>query len=128
MIGLYVGESQIDYMKAGNSLTSCEPRKRLDEIDRNLVPEQLKAIGQVFDVADEEGEPRLQATLKDCFITTYGNPDMRLITGLGFKEVSEFQNGYSEFWKANFPKAKLLDTTELFISVWVPVQSAEATE
>ncbi len=122
VIGLYLPQSQIDSLKSGNKFTTCEPKQRVEKIDSQLISSRQKSIGKIFDVADESGKIQTKARLTDCFITTFGQPDLKFVIGLGFgSDCKRMQSEYSKFWQNNFPSEQLNDTTELFVTMWEPV-------
>lgn len=121
--GLYLSANQIQALKSQRKLTSCEPKQRIEKIDGNLVSDRKKSVGQVFDVADERGKPQAKAKLLECFVTTFGNPDPKLVSGMGFgSDIQKCKSEYAMFWKRNFPTETLNDSTELFVSIWEYVQ------
>ncbi|MCC2677944.1 MAG: hypothetical protein K0R29_520 [Pseudobdellovibrio sp.] len=122
-IGLYLGEFEIQNLIATGRLTSCEPKLRIDGIDSSFIKNRMRSVGKVFDVADEDGNIKTKAKLADSFITTFGNPDPKMVSGLGFgSDVQACKEQYSAFWKENFPEVSLTDSTELFVSIWEHVQ------
>ena len=110
-------------MISQQKFTCCEPKLRIEEIDSTLIPERRKLVGQVFDVVDEVGKHQAKAKLSECFITTFGNPDAKLVFGMGFgSDIQKCKSEYAKFWKQSFPTETLNDSTELFVSVWEYVQ------
>lgn len=123
MIGLYLSQSQIESLQAGNKFTTCEPKKRVEMIDSKLISHREKSIGQIFDVADENGKIQTKAKLTDCFITTFGKPDPKFVAGMGFgSDLQKMKSDYLKFWQNNFPSEQLTDSTELFVTIWEPLQ------
>ena len=121
-IGIFVSENQIISLKAGNSFTTCEPKERLDSIKPSVISERLCSIGNTYDVADENGQIQTRAKLKDAFVMTFGALDSRFVDGMGFGgDIRKCKSSYEDFWNANFPKEKLTDATELFVTIWEPV-------
>jgi hypothetical protein len=41
----------------------------------------IASIGKIFGVADVYGSVQTKARLVDAFVTTFGNPDIRLLEG-----------------------------------------------
>ena len=122
-IGIYIPKPQIDSLKSGNIFTTCEPRERIEKIAPYLITSRLSSIGQVFEVADEGGSAHTRAKLIDCFITTFGSPDLKFVSGMGFgADVAKCKFEYEKFWKINFPTDELSEATELFVTVWEPVK------
>ena len=122
-IGLYLSPGQIESLKAGNKFTTCEPKERLEKIDRQVISNRQKSIGQIFDVANENGKVQTKAKLTDSFLTTFGKPDPKFVSGMGFgSEDKKMKSEYSKFWQNNFPGENLTDSTELLVTVWEPVQ------
>lgn len=119
---MYLDRVPLERLNSGHPLTSCEPRERVERLKEGSVGERLSAVGQQFDVADLHGNIVAKAKLADCFITTFGSPNEKLLGGLGFgSDVSLFRSEYGKFWEGNFPNQKLNDATELFVQVWEPV-------
>lgn len=112
MLGLYLSEDLITALRRGE-LTTCESSARLHEIDPELVPSRLDAVGKKFDVMDEDGKSRARAKLVACFLTTFGKPDERLAV-----DAERWKADYAKFWSANFPDEPLDPTTELFVCRW----------
>jgi uncharacterized protein YhfF len=119
-IGLFLPPAEIERVKRAKT-TFCQPKNRTEAATPGHVQEILHSIGQVFDVADESGKVRAEARLKDAFLTTYGQPDSRLLEGYGFAgDAKKFQEKYREFWKRQFPQTTLENDTELFVVVYEP--------
>lgn len=122
-IGLYLSNNQIQTLKSQQKLVSCEPLQRLEKIDSNLISDRKNSVGQIFDVVDDNGKTQAKAKLSECFITTYGAPDSKLVSGMGFgSNTQEYKSEYITFWQQNFPTESLDESTELFISIWEYVQ------
>lgn len=118
-IGLFLGPYELENLVSTGSLTSCEPKMRIDSIDSTFVDERMNSVGKIFAVADEDGNIKTSAKLKDAFVTTHGNPDLRMVAGLGFdSDIQKYKEQYELFWKQNFPESSLLDSTELFVCIW----------
>ncbi len=118
-IGLHLSQNQIQALKSQQKFTSCEPKQRVEKRDHMLISHRHKSIGQVFDVADENGKPQAKAKLAECFVTTFGNPDPKLVSGMGFgSDIQKYKTEFSKFWQQNFPREPLSDSTELFVCVW----------
>ncbi len=121
-IGLFLPQNQIDSLKSGNKFTTCEPKRRIEGLDSQLISNRQKSIGQIFDVADEDGKIQTKAKLTNCFITTFGKPDPKFVSELGFgSDDQKMKTEYSKFWQNNFPGEQLTDSTELFVTMWEPV-------
>ena len=123
MIGLYLPQSQIESLQAGNKFTTCEPKQRVEQIDVKLISQRVKSIGHTFDVADENGKIQMKAKLTDCFVTTFGKPDPKFVVGLGFgSDVQKMKSEYAKFRQNNFSGEPLTNSTELFVTIWEPLQ------
>lgn len=122
-IGLYLPTSAIEGLKK-QATTYCQPKVRTDRISPGSVEETIRSIGQVFDVADEDGVVHMSARLIDAFVTTYGDPDPRLTKGYGFgTDIKSYQDAYRKFWQSNFPDDILNNDTELFVFTYEPIKS-----
>ncbi len=122
-IGLFLGSSEIQNLISTGKLTSCEPKLRIDSIDSTFIQERLGSVGKIFSVADEDGNVKTKAKLTNSFVTTYGNPDSKMVSGLGFgNDIQKCKEQYAIFWKENFSESSLNDSTELFVSIWEHVQ------
>ncbi|PWU15006.1 MAG: hypothetical protein C5B49_12390 [Bdellovibrio sp.] len=119
-IGLYLPMDEIERVKK-RRCTFCQPKERTEKLAPGHVQKTIDSIGQVFEVADESGKIHTKARLVDAFLTTFGNPDGRLLDGYGFKsDTRGFQESYREFWSANIADFKLQDDTELFVFTYEP--------
>ncbi len=116
-IGLYLTQEQLNDFN-GKHFVSCEPKDRIERIKPGIVKDRLAAIGKKLVAADEKGMTQFNVTLVDGFLTTFRNPDHRLLNGLGFDKVEYFQKSYGDFWANSFPKDQLTDRTELFVTIW----------
>ncbi len=114
-IGLYISLPEIELLKKGRR-TYCQPKDRTERIGgADSIQKRIDSIGQIFDVADMEGNIHGCARLVDAFVTTYGNPDSRLLEGYGFRQdTQKFQQAYRAFWEKTFTEVTLEDKTELF--------------
>ena len=118
-IGLILPQSQIESLKSGNKLTTCEPKQRVEKLDSQLIPSRLKSIGRIFTVADENGKIQTKAKLTNCFIMTFGKPDPKFVFEMGFgSDAQKMKTEYAKFWENNFPNEQLTDSTELFVTMW----------
>ena len=103
-IGLFLPQSQIDSLKSGKRFTTCEPKLRIEKIDSQLIPNRQKSIGQIFNVADENGKVHAKAMLTNCFMTTLGKPYLKFVSEMGFgSDDQKMKTEYSKFWQNNFP-------------------------
>lgn len=120
-IGLFLPQSQIDSLKSGNKFTTCEPKQRVEKLDSQLIQNRQKSIGQIFNVADESGKIQTKAKLTNCFIMSFGKPDPKFVSAMGFgTDDQKMKTEYAKFWENNFPNEQLTDSTELFVTMWEP--------
>ena len=58
-------------------------------------------------------------------MTTFGNPDPRLLQLIGFADhLERFHTQYHGFYKQQFPDEDLIEETELFVTVYEPVSDS----
>jgi len=108
-VGLYLPAEEIERVKKQRT-TFCQPRARTEAYELSHVQKIIDSVGQIFDVADEDGKVSTQAKLVGAFVTTFGNPDVRLLEGYGFEDDrASFQSKYREFWVHQFPEFRIED-------------------
>jgi uncharacterized protein YhfF len=101
---------------------TCEPVERIEEVQEGLIDERLAEVGTVYLVCDMQKEIQGKAKLIDAFVTTYGDPDPKLLEYMGFKDnASKFHKEYAGLFKKLFPEEPLIDETELFVTAYEPV-------
>ena len=123
-IGLYLDHVSMHVLSRGLFVT-CEPVERIESIQAGLIDERLEEIGSVYLVCDMEKEIQGKAKLIDAFVTTYGQPDPKLLNYMGFKDqLVRFKSEYAGFFKTHFPEEPLIDETELFVTAYEPIQDS----
>ncbi len=123
-IGLYLDDISMQVLKKG-VFVSCEPKESIEELAPGLPDERMAEIGQIYLVANMEKETQGKAKLVDAFVTTFGQPDSRLIELVGFQHDTEkFRSEYGNFYRKQFPNVELNDETELFVTIYEPVKDS----
>lgn len=123
-IGLYLDEVSMEVLKKG-VFVSCEPKESIEQLAPGLPDERMAEIGQVYLVANMAKETQGKAKLVDAFVTTFGQPDGRLIELVGFQhDVEKFRKEYGNFYRKQFPNVELNDETELFVTIYEPVKDS----
>jgi hypothetical protein len=79
-IGLFLPSSEIDRVRTCRS-TFCQSLQRTEKMAPGHVNNAIASIGKIFGVADVYGSVQTKARLVDAFVTTFGNPDIRLLEG-----------------------------------------------
>lgn len=120
-IGLYLDPVSMHVLNRGLFVT-CEPVDRIEQVQKGLIDERLDEVGMVYLVCDLQKEIQGKAKLVDAFITTYGDPDPKLLEFMGFKgDAPKFHKEYAGFFKQHFPEEPLMAETELFVTAYEPV-------
>jgi uncharacterized protein YhfF len=123
-IGLYLDDISMQVLKKG-VFVSCEPMESIEALAPGLPDERMSEIGQIYLVANMEKETQGKAKLVDAFVTTFGQPDPRLIEIVGFRDDSEkFRAEYGNFYRKQFPNVELGDETELFVTIYEPIKDS----
>ncbi len=101
---------------------TCEPVDRIEQAQKGLIEERLAEVGTTYLVCDLQKEIQGKAKLIEAFVTTYGDPDTKLLEYMGFKDnPKRFHSEYAGFFKQHFPDESLVEDTELFVTAYVPV-------
>ncbi len=120
-IGLYLDHVSMHVLAKGLFVT-CEPVDRIESLQKGLIDERLEEVGSTYLVCDMKKEIQGKAKLVDAFITTYGEPDPKLLKYMGFADqLTRFKTEYAGFFKTHFPEESLIDETELFVTAYEPV-------
>lgn len=123
-IGLYLDPISMQILKNG-VFVSCEPRDRIEKISPDLISERVAEVGQTYLVCNMLKEEIGKAKLVEAFMTTFGNPDPRLLQLIGFaNQLERFHTQYLEFYTQQFPDEDLIEETELFVTVYEPVSDS----
>ena len=122
-VGLYLDEISLKVLQKG-LFVSCEPKERIEQLAPGLAEERMSEIGEIYLVCKMNSEEQGKAKLVDAFTTTYGEPDLRLLELIGVQDNEKFKTQYGGFYKSQFPKEKLTDETELFVTVYEPVRDS----
>lgn len=89
--------------------------------------EELEELYQTKDkmvtVEDSKGNPRCNIMIMDIFETTYGNPDMRLVSGEGDGEnIEKFQSDHRIAWESTVKDVPLTDDSVLMVELFELVE------
>ncbi len=123
-IGLYLDPVSMQILKNG-VFVSCEPKDRIEKISPGLTDERVAEVGHTYLVCNMMKEEIGKAKLVDAFMTTFGNPDNRLLKLIGFADqLDRFQTQYAGLYKQQFPDEDLIEETELFVTVYEPVSDS----
>lgn len=80
------GELLIERLLAGSLDVLYEPTAVLDDEE---IEELRSSVGQELSVFDADGEPRCNVLVLEVFVTTWGDPDPRLVRGDGYENDVE---------------------------------------
>jgi uncharacterized protein YhfF len=114
----FLSSEQLQCLASGR-LTTCESKARLEKLEPGRVQNKLKSAGDIVQVSDISGMPVMTAKLVDAFLTTFGQPNARLIQGLGFgSDINRYKQEYQSFWQQAFGNEPLSDSTELLVTIY----------
>jgi uncharacterized protein YhfF len=123
-VGLYLDEISLQVLQKG-LFVSCEPKERIEQLAPGLPEERIAEIGEIYLVCNMNNEEQGKARLIDAFTTTFGEPDPRVLKLIGFDDNPEkFRKEYGAFYKKQFPDTELVESTELFVTIYEPVRDS----
>ncbi|MBC7690743.1 MAG: hypothetical protein H7222_03170 [Methylotenera sp.] len=127
----FLSEDQIALLKAGQTLTTCEPRDHLEKLEPGITARHLKSIGTHVLVHDYDERPQGHALVTNALETTFAHPSPVLLNGIGLdSDPDAFREEYREFWPDAFPDIPLGPDTVLIVTVykWVEDQDQHSQD
>ncbi|MDP4086325.1 MAG: hypothetical protein Q8934_17165 [Bacillota bacterium] len=91
------GEMLIQQILKGEKTATCAPKEQYSEIE---LKETYEPVGEVVTVCDKEGNARCNVRLIGVFETTFGHPDLRLVSGEGDGDnLEKFKHDHLIAWQ-----------------------------
>ena len=89
-----LGERLISQIIDGKKTATCSPKFSLSEDE---LAECHANVGKLVTITNKDGVPRCNIRVVECFETTFGDPDPRLLAGEG-STPDEFRENHRRAW------------------------------
>ncbi|GCE28708.1 hypothetical protein KDA_41920 [Dictyobacter alpinus] len=121
-----LGLRLIQQIIAGKKTATCAP---MFSYSKEELIEIFSSPGEMVTVVDKEQRPYCNVHMIDAFLTTFGNPDPRLVSGEGNGEDSEqFKQEHRQDWQSWLESEghSLTDETQLVVQVFELIEKVSA--